>query len=210
MNSTKSNNGKRKFHTRYVIIAFLFTFIFIGSAYVYSRPAIFIMAFGRMFGVEEFILPVPLDYQVIKTIGNVEYVRRLDDGRNYFKHSEHTFVINSYTISYITNKTNIYIHAKQNGGSISIQDGISYYSLTYFNNGGYHTKNYTKIEEMPTFAKVDSETGDTWWYQNFDEMSNEDRIIFQGLLQKEEENETMEKTENKEEKIKKPTEPILL
>jgi hypothetical protein len=183
LNHKDKGTKKRKKNFPLIFLFIILSLFFI--AYVYHNRGLLIAKFGQNFGYTEFVLPSPRDFQVIKTIGNTEYVKWLDDGRHYFRMPGSFSSINSHAISHVVKNEYIYLHEKQMGGSTSIQDGVHYYFLTYYNKGKHLRKYYTKIEDMPAFAKINSETGDTWWFHNYEEMNTEDRRIFQELLEKE-------------------------
>jgi len=58
------------------------------------------------------------------------------------------------------------------------------YSITIKKNGKFDFLYFDTKEEMPTYAKINSETGDVWWYKEFSEMTAEDQKIFKELENK--------------------------
>ncbi|QQS58736.1 hypothetical protein IPN35_03980 [Candidatus Peregrinibacteria bacterium] len=195
MNSKQDIIGRKE--KRRAILFVVFVILFFFSAYIYNNRAFVLMRAGSFFNIEEFILPASLDFQVLKKIGNTEYIQRLDDGSLYFQYSKDNFPINDHIINFKVDDIYIYILEKPKGNHQSIRNDFRYYVLDYKQQGKDLRKYYKKIEDFPTFAKINSETGDTWWYHNFEEMNEEDRKIFQELLDEEKEKGTLQEQDEK-------------
>jgi len=132
-------------------------------------------------------MPHSIDYEVVKKIGIIEYTESFDFDVYFFNDPQKFHTINDSTLSYVILDKYIYLHEKSLGNSQSIENNITYYVLDYFQNKEHHYVNYLNIEDMPELAKIDSETGETWWYHDFTEMNKKDQKIFRDLLSREKE-----------------------
>lgn len=123
------------------------------------------------------------DFSVREKIGVIELQKWLDDGSLSFYDNQHHHNLVSSVQIYKINQNFIYTKNIQIGDFRSVDEGKTWYILRSKENGDddYSYVKYETIEEMPTYAKINSENGDIEWFKGFAEMSEEDRIIFENL-----------------------------
>lgn len=120
-----------------------------------------------------------LDVEIIKEVDKVCIQRDLPEGILYINdpHNSNVLVYNMKT--YEVEDTYIYAINEHTGAKFWADNEDGTRDFVVWTQGGVRT--YETQEEIPTYAKVNSENGDTEWFLTYDQMSKEDKAIFQEL-----------------------------
>lgn len=124
--------------------------------------------------------PSWLDVHFVERVGEMCIQKNVPDGSTYIYDPISKTNIVKNLKSYKFSEGYIYAISFMSGGKdwIPKDDGSFGYVLETKN--GF--ERYDSREELPTYAKVNSTTGDVQWFQKMDDIPTKDRLIFKDLL----------------------------